>query len=98
MGDIYNKRPEIYEKIQELIILLHHLCLTIYPLQPEKSKTKRASRSSTHKPPTAWEIKNEESIQVFNPHIVDTRDTGQYMSDDQSDWGNQVNSHWVNIN
>ena len=48
--------------------------------------------------PTTWEIKNEESIQVFNPQIVDTRDTGQYMSDDRSDWGNQVNSHWVNIN
>ena len=34
--------------------------------------------------PTTWEIKNEESIRVFHPQIVDARDTGQYMPDDQS--------------
>ena len=34
--------------------------------------------------PSTWEIKNEESIQVFNPQIVDARDTGQYMPDDWS--------------
>ena len=34
---------------------------------------------------TTLEIKNGESIQVFNPQIVDARDTGQYMPDDRSD-------------
>ena len=34
--------------------------------------------------PTTWKIKNEESIQVFHPQIVDKRDTGQYMPDDRS--------------
>ena len=48
--------------------------------------------------PTTREIKNEESIQVFNPQIVDARETGQYMPDDRSDCVNQINFHGVNIN
>ena len=59
------KGKRYYDKIQELIILLHQLRLTISLLRPKK-------------------IKNEESIQIFHPQIVDTRDTGQYMPDDRS--------------
>ena len=57
-----------YEKIQEVIIIIIIVTSVMF----------------NNLAPATWEIKNEESIQVFHPQIVDTRDTGQYMPDDRS--------------